>query len=166
VPDWPAPGVQFRDITPVFADGALFARVIAHLHTRYGSIPNLLIAGIDARGFIVGAALAHALGSGFVPLRKQGKLPHQTVSEAYALEYGEATLEVHVDAIAPGQSVVLIDDLIATGGTMCAAVALIRRLGGALHEAAALVDLPDLGGSRRLDADGVTTYTLTSYAGG
>ncbi|WP_227815328.1 adenine phosphoribosyltransferase [Nitrogeniibacter aestuarii] len=165
VPDWPAPGIQFRDITPVFANAALFRRLIEHLAQRYADHRDLIVAGIDARGFIVGAALAHALGSGFVPLRKQGKLPHDTLGEAYALEYDQATLEVHTDAILPGQPVILIDDLIATGGTMLAAVSLIRRLGGQLHEVAAIIDLPDLGGSTRLASAGAPPYTLTAYAG-
>jgi len=165
VPDWPAAGVQFRDITPVFADGVLFDAVIKYLAQRYQTLPNAVIAGVDARGFIIGAALAHALGAGFVPLRKQGKLPHHTVSEAYVLEYGEATLEIHIDAITPGQTVVLVDDLIATGGTMLAAASLIRRLGGHLYEAVAIIDLPDLGGSRRLADAGVNTRSLISFSG-
>ena len=165
VPDWPAPGVRFRDITPVFADGTLFGHVITELAARYAQVPKPVVAGIDARGFIVGAALAHALGAGFVPLRKQGKLPSDTLSEAYVLEYGEAMLEVHLDAIPPGQPVILVDDLIATGGTMLAAVALIRRLGGDLQEAVALIDLPDLGGSTRLAAARVPVHTLTAFPG-
>lgn len=165
VPDWPAPGVQFRDVTPVFADAVVFGEIIDHLAARYRNQQDLLVAGIDARGFILGAALANALGAGFIPLRKQGKLPGQTIGESYELEYGEAVLEAHTDAFPPGRVVLLVDDLIATGGTMLAAVSLIRRLGGVLHEAVALVDLPDLGGSGRLIEARVTPHTLTTYPG-
>jgi len=165
IPDWPAPGVMFRDLTPVFAEARVFGAVIAHLADRYRPVTGLMVAGIDARGFIIGAALAHALGAGFVPLRKAGKLPGDTYREPYVLEYGEAVLEIHVDAMPSGTPVVLIDDLIATGGTLLAATALIHRLGGVLHEVAALVDLPDLGGSRRLIAAGHPPYTLVTYSG-
>ncbi|MCB1961008.1 MAG: adenine phosphoribosyltransferase [Rhodocyclaceae bacterium] len=165
VPDWPQPGVQFRDITPILRDPASFRLVVTLLVARYQPRGIDLVAGIDARGFIFGAALAHELNRGFVPIRKKGKLPFTTISEDYALEYGAASLEIHTDAARPGDRVLLIDDLIATGGTLLAASQLIERLGARVVEAAAIVDLPDLGGSTRLRAAGIDTFTLLSFDG-
>ncbi|MDD2727701.1 adenine phosphoribosyltransferase [Malikia sp.] len=167
VPDWPAPGVQFRDITPLLQDAQLLREVVERLASRYRD-PALRpdrVAGLDARGFIVGAALAYALGLGFVPIRKQGKLPFRTIAETYELEYGSATLELHTDAVAPGERVLLVDDLIATGGTMMAGKRLLERLGAEVVEAAAIVDLPELGGADRLRAAGLPVHCLMSFGG-
>lgn len=167
VPDWPVPGVQFRDITPVLQNPKSFRVVIDLFVHRYMEIdmrPDV-IAGIDARGFIVGSVLAYELSLGFVPIRKKGKLPFTTVSESYELEYGNATVEMHTDAVKPGQRVVLMDDLIATGGTMMAGRKLIEKLGGIVIEGAAIVDLPELGGSALIRKSGLPLYTLVDFAG-
>ena len=147
VPDWPKPGVMFRDITPMLLDPRAFRALIDMFVYRHMRNRLDVVVGIDARGFIFGSALAYALNVGFVPVRKQGKLPYKTVAQAYSLEYGEATVEVHQDAIKPGQRVLLVDDLVATGGTMLAAIKLLQQLGGNVAEAAAVVNLPGLGGS-------------------
>ncbi|WP_269532215.1 adenine phosphoribosyltransferase [Chitinimonas sp. BJYL2] len=165
VPDWPQAGIQFRDITPLLQDADTFQRLIDCFVQRYLAQHIDLVAGIDARGFILGAALAYALRRGFVPIRKKGKLPFQTIAEDYALEYGAATIELHIDAVAPGQRVLLVDDLVATGGTLLAAARLIRRLGGEVVEAAAIVDLPELGGSAAVAGEGITLFTLCQFDG-
>ena len=165
VPDWPAPGVQFRDITPLLANPRVFRVLIDQFVHRYFDVRPTAIAGLDARGFIIGSALAYALNVGFVPIRKKGKLPFTTVEESYALEYGSATVELHTDAVKPGDRVVLIDDLIATGGTMLAGLRLLERLGATVLEGAAIVELPDLQGPARLRAVGLTLFTLASFAG-
>jgi len=167
VPDWPAPGVQFRDITPLLQNPRVFRVLIDAFVHRYMD-PALrpdIVAGLDARGFILGSVVAYELGLGFVPIRKKGKLPFTTVEETYELEYGSATVELHTDAIQPGQRVLLIDDLIATGGTMMAGKRLIERLGGSICEGAAIVDLPELGGSQRLRDEGLQLFTLLSFEG-
>ena len=167
VPDWPAPGVQFRDITPLLQDPRVFRVLIDAFVHRYMS-PDLrpdVVAGLDARGFILGSVVAYELGLGFVPIRKKGKLPFTTVEETYELEYGSATVELHTDAVKPGQRVLLIDDLIATGGTMMAGKKLLERLGASVIEGAAIVDLPELGGSDRIRATGLKLFTLVSFAG-
>ena len=163
IADWPEPGVQFRDITPLLRDGAAFRALIDAFSERYGDAHIDAIAGIDARGFIIGAALAYRLGCGFIPVRKAGKLPFDTMCESYSLEYGEATFEVHTDAAAAGDHVLVIDDLIATGGTILAAAKLMHRLGARIVEAAAVIDLPALGGSGRLQAAGVPGFALLKY---
>ena len=163
VADWPEPGVQFRDITPLLRDGAAFRRLIDAFAERYAGERIDAIAGIDARGFIFGAALAYRLGCGFIPVRKAGKLPFATVSESYALEYGEAVVEVHTDAAEAGEHVLVIDDLIATCGTMLAAARLMRRLGAKIVEAGAVIDLEALGGAERLRAAGVPVHALLRY---
>ena len=165
VPDWPAPGVRFRDITPLLANPKVFRVLIDQFVHRYFDTRPDAIAGLDARGFIIGSVLAYELNLGFVPIRKQGKLPFTTVAETYELEYGSATVEIHTDAVAPGSRVVLIDDLIATGGTMLAGKRLLERLGATVVEAAAIVDLPELGGSARLREAGLPLYTLVDFAG-
>ncbi len=167
VPNWPAPGVQFRDITPLLQEAVVFRRLIAAFVERYraGPLRPDVVAGLDARGFILGAVIAHELGLGFVPIRKKGKLPAATVEETYALEYGSATVELHTDAVQAGQRVLLVDDLIATGGTMLAGKRLLDRLGAQVIEGAAIVDLPELGGSRRLRDAGLNLYTLVDFAG-
>ena len=163
IADWPEPGVQFRDITPLLRDGAAFRALIDVLAERYRDAHLEAIAGIDARGFIIGAALAYKLGCGFIPVRKAGKLPFETVSESYSLEYGKATVEVHTDAAAAGDHVLVVDDLIATGGTIMAAAKLMQRLGARIVEAAVIIDLPALGGSSRLEEAGIPKFALLSY---
>lgn len=165
VPDWPEPGVQFRDITPLLQDPRAFRVLVDAFVLRYMEDRIDVVAGIDARGFILGAVVAHQLNKGFVPVRKKGKLPFSTVSEEYELEYGNATVEIHTDAIKPGDRVLLIDDLIATGGTMMAGARLIQRLGGTIAEAAAIVDLPELGGSKLLKAAGLSIFTVCEFEG-
>ena len=167
VPDWPAPGVQFRDITPLLQDPRLF-RVLIDVFVHRYMTPDLrptVVAGLDARGFIVGSVVAYQLGLGFVPIRKKGKLPFTTVQETYELEYGSATVELHTDAVKPGDRVLLIDDLIATGGTMMAGTRLLEKLGAEVIEGAAIVDLPELGGSQRLKAAGLPLFTIVDFSG-
>jgi adenine phosphoribosyltransferase len=167
VQDWPAPGVQFRDITPLLQDAKVFRVLIDAFVHRYMD-PALrpdVVAGLDARGFILGAVIAYELGVGFVPIRKKGKLPFTTVEETYELEYGSATVELHTDAVKPGHQVLLIDDLIATGGTMMAGKKLLEKLGATVMEGAAIVDLPELGGSAKLRQEGLALFTLVDFAG-
>ena len=167
VPDWPAPGVQFRDITPLLQDPKVFRVLIDAFVHRYmdKALRPDVVAGLDARGFILGAVVAYELNVGFVPIRKKGKLPFTTVEETYELEYGSATVELHTDAVKPGDRVLLIDDLIATGGTMMAGRKLLEKLGATVTEGAAIVDLPELGGSDRLRESGLPLYTLVDFAG-
>jgi adenine phosphoribosyltransferase len=165
VPDFPEPGVMFRDITPLLQD-AKTMRVLtdAFVH-RYMEADIKMVAGIDARGFIIGAVVAHELNAGFVPIRKKGKLPFKTIEESYTLEYGQATIQIHADACKNGERVLLIDDLIATGGTMLAAAKLLTRLGATIVDCTAIVDLPDLGGSARLRDAGYSVNSLISFDG-
>jgi adenine phosphoribosyltransferase len=165
VPDWPAPGVQFRDITPLLADPKMFRLLIEQFTQRYAPMRPDVVAGIDARGFILGAVIAYELGVGFVPIRKKGKLPFTTVQESYELEYGSATVEIHTDAVKAGDAVVLVDDLIATGGTMLAGKRLLEQLGARVLEGAAIVDLPELGGGKLLRDAGLPLFTLVDFAG-
>jgi adenine phosphoribosyltransferase len=165
VPDWPAPGVQFRDITPLLSDPKVFRVLIDQFVHRYFGMGATAIAGLDARGFIIGSVVAYELNIGFIPIRKKGKLPYQTVAEEYELEYGSATVEIHADAAKAGDRIVLIDDLIATGGTMMAGKKLLERLGATVIEGAAIVDLPELGGSDKLRAAGLPLFTLVDFAG-
>jgi len=165
VPDWPGPGVQFRDITPLLSSPKAFRVLIDQFVHRYFDARPTAIAGLDARGFIIGSVLAYELNIGFVPIRKKGKLPFTTVQESYELEYGSATVEIHTDAVGPQDRVVLIDDLIATGGTMLAGLRLLQRLGAEVIEGAAIVDLPELGGSERIRAAGLPLHTLVSFEG-
>ena len=167
VSDWPAPGVQFRDITPLLQDPKVFRVLTDAFVQRYIDLalrPDV-VAGLDARGFILGAVIAHELNVGFIPIRKKGKLPFTTVEETYELEYGSATVELHTDAVKPGQRVLLIDDLIATGGTMMAGKKLLEKLGATVVEGAAIVDLPELGGSKHLKDSGLPLFTLVDFAG-
>ena len=164
VPDWPRPGVTFRDITPVLQNPRSFRVLIDLFVYRYIGQRLDLVAGVDARGFILGSVLAYELNLGFVPVRKKGKLPSRTVAEEYTLEYGNATVEMHTDAVRPGQRVLLIDDLIATGGTMLAAAKLLQRLGANVVEAAAIIELPELGGSQAVKATGLPLYTVCSFS--
>ena len=167
VPDWPAPGVQFRDITPLLQDAKVFRILIDAFVHRYmdSTMRPDVVAGLDARGFILGAVVAYELNVGFVPIRKKGKLPFTTVAETYELEYGSATVELHTDAVKPGDRVLLIDDLIATGGTMMAGMKLLEKLGAQVIEGAAIVDLPELGGSDKLRAAGLALFTLLDFDG-
>lgn len=165
VPDWPAAGVQFRDITPLLSNPKVFRVLIDMFVHRYFDAKPSAIAGLDARGFIIGSVLAYELNVGFIPIRKKGKLPFTTVEETYELEYGSATVEIHTDAVQPGDRVVLIDDLIATGGTMLAGAKLLQRLGAVVVEGAAIVDLPELGGSKRLLESGLPLFTLLEFEG-
>jgi adenine phosphoribosyltransferase len=165
VPDWPAPGVQFRDITPLLSNPRAFRVLIDQFVHRYFDARPDAIAGLDARGFIIGSVLAYELNIGFVPIRKKGKLPFTTVQETYALEYGSATVEMHTDAVKAGDRVLLIDDLIATGGTMMAGKRLLERLGAEVIEGAAIVDLPELGGSKRLRDGGLKVFSLIDFEG-
>jgi adenine phosphoribosyltransferase len=165
VPDFPSPGVMFRDITPLLADAdalhlACDAFIDRHRHDAIDKV-----GAVDARGFIFGGIVAHALHAGFVPVRKAGKLPSRRRSETYALEYGSGTLEIHEDAVVAGQRVLLVDDLIATGGTLLAAARLVQQLGATVVSCAAVIDLPDLGGSQRLRAAGFDVFTLIEFSG-
>ena len=167
VPDWPEKGVQFRDITPLLQNPRVFRVLIdafVHRYMESGMRPDV-VAGLDARGFILGSVVAYELGLGFVPIRKKGKLPFTTVEETYELEYGSATVELHTDAVQSGQRVLLIDDLIATGGTMMAGKKLLEKLGATVMEGAAIVDLPELNGSAKLKAAGLPLFTLVDYSG-
>lgn len=165
VPNWPQPGVQFRDITPLLQDPRAFRLLVDVFVLRYMERKIDLVAGIDARGFILGSVVAHQLNVGFVPVRKKGKLPYTTIAEDYELEYGNATVEMHTDAARRGDRVLIIDDLVATGGTMMAAFKLLKRLGADIVEAAAIVDLPELGGSRLLREAGVPLFTVCDFSG-
>lgn len=163
VPDWPVPGVQFRDITPLLQKPDVFRSIIDAFVRRYSQEPLRpdVVAGLDARGFILGAVVAYELGVGFVPVRKKGKLPYQTIEQDYALEYGHATVAIHSDAIKPGSRVLLIDDLLATGGTAAAAVALVRKLGGEILEVGFLIELKFLNGREKLP--GLPIRSLVVY---
>jgi adenine phosphoribosyltransferase len=165
VKDFPKKGIMFRDVTSLIADPLGLRLCINDFEKRYKDMDFDLVVGIDSRGFIFGAALAYLLEKGFIPVRKVGKLPAETVSETYDLEYGTDTLEIHKDAITKGQKVLIIDDLIATGGTAVAAIKLIKKLGGEIVEFAAVVDLPDIGGSKKIEATGVSVYTQTEFEG-
>lgn len=165
VPDWPKPGIQFRDITPLLQNPATLRMTVECLVGRYRGMNLRYIVGIDARGFILGAIVAYELNLGFIPVRKAGKLPFTTHAEEYALEYGTGAVEIHTDACGAGDRVVIIDDLIATGGTMLAARNLIEKLGAEVVEGAAIVDLPGLGGSAKLRAAGLPTHTLCAFDG-
>ncbi|WP_333585368.1 adenine phosphoribosyltransferase [Phenylobacterium sp.] len=165
IPDYPKPGIQFRDITTLLADARAFRRAVDELVQPFAGLKIDKVAGVEARGFILGGAVAHQLSAGFVPLRKKGKLPHRTRSVAYALEYGSDALEVHLDAVRPGERVMLVDDLIATGGTALAALDLLRQGRAEVAAAVFVVDLPDLGGAQRLRDAGVPVSTLVAFQG-
>lgn len=165
IPDFPQPGIQFRDVTTLFGDPRGFRLAVDQLIALAGGTRVDAVAGIDARGFILGGAMAYQMGVGFVPVRKAGKLPAATLRERYALEYGEAELEIHKDAIEAGQAVLVVDDLIATGGTAEAAVKLIERLGGDVTGCAFAIDLPDLSGRARLERMGLTVHALCHFDG-
>jgi adenine phosphoribosyltransferase len=161
IPDFPQPGILFRDITPVLADADLFRQVIDLLAEKTINFGAEKVVGIDARGFLFGAAVAYKLGLGFVPIRKKGKLPFKTIRYSYALEYGKADMEVHVDAVRPGEKIVLIDDLLATGGTAAAAAHLVQELGAKVAAALFFIELADLDGRKHLGD--VRVETLLSF---
>lgn len=165
IPDYPRPGIEFRDITTLLGDAGAFRRAVDELVQPWAGSKIDRVAGIEARGFILGGAMAHQLSAGFVPIRKRGKLPHSTVRVAYSLEYGLDEMEMHTDAIRAGERIILVDDLIATGGTAEAAVKLLRSLGAELLGACFIIDLPDLGGARKLAALGVPVRTLVDFGG-
>ena len=165
IENWPQKGILFHDITPVLQSAEYFRLLVDLLVYRYMGQKVDVVAGLDARGFIIGAALADQLNVGFVPIRKKGKLPFDTVSQSYALEYGEATVEIHTDAIKPGARVLLVDDLVATGGTMLAGVELIRKLGGEVIEAAAILEFTDLDGGKKIRESGAPLFTLCQNKG-
>ncbi|PKL46294.1 MAG: adenine phosphoribosyltransferase [Planctomycetes bacterium HGW-Planctomycetes-1] len=151
IPDWPKKGILFRDITPLLADAAAFAEAVKTISDKFRNAKIDYVAAVEARGFIFGSAVAVNLGAGFVPIRKKGKLPHKTESVTYDLEYGTDTLEVHSDAVKKGSKVLMVDDLLATGGTMAAACKLIEKIGGKVEAIAFLIELKDLGGRKKIE---------------
>lgn len=165
VPNYPKQGVMFRDITTLLKDAVGFHLTINELAKRYSGMKIDRVAGIEARGFILGAALAYELGLGFVPFRKKGKLPAETVGHDYELEYGSDRIEMHVDAVLPGDQILLVDDLIATGGTAEAACGLIQSMGGKVVECCFVIDLPNLGGRERLEKIGQNVFSLCEFEG-
>ncbi len=165
VPNWPKPGIMFRDITTLVKDSQGFKKVLDLLYGRYKNLAIDKIAGIESRGFIFGSALADRLGIGFVPVRKKGKLPAATLAEEYDLEYGKDKIEMHVDAIEKNERILLVDDLIATGGTALAACKLLKKAGGEIVECAFVIDLPDLLGCKKLEGEGIKTFSLIKFEG-
>ena len=165
IPDYPKPGILFRDITTLLGNARAFRRAIDELVHPFSGSKIDKIAGIEARGFILGGAIAHQLSAGFIPIRKKGKLPHDTVRVAYSLEYGIDEMEMHRDAVNPGDKVMLVDDLIATGGTAEGATKLLKQMGADIVSACFVIDLPDLGGRKKIEALGVPVRTLISFEG-
>jgi adenine phosphoribosyltransferase len=165
IPDYPKPGIVFRDITTLVGDARAFRRAVDEMVQPWAGMKIDKVAGIEARGFILGGAVAHQVSAGFVPIRKKGKLPHKSVRIAYSLEYGLDEMEMHEDAVAKGERVILVDDLIATGGTAEAAVKLLRQIGANILAACFIVDLPDLGGAAKLRKMDVPVRTLVSFEG-
>ena len=165
IADFPHEGIMFRDVTTLFADARGFRMAIDQLLHPYAGAPIDKVIGLEARGFILGGAVAHQLSTGFVPIRKKGKLPGPVISAAYALEYGEAVMEIHDDALHKGERVLIVDDLLATGGTAAAGIALCRRLGAEVIGCAFVIDLPDLGGRKVLEAQGIGVHALCCFDG-
>ncbi|MGR6872339.1 adenine phosphoribosyltransferase [Pseudomonas sp. HK3] len=165
VENWPEQGVMFRDIMPLLQNKQVFRKLIDSFVHRYQGMQLDAVAAIDARGFILGAPLAYELGLSLVPVRKKGKLPFDTVCQRYDLEYGSAEIELHTDAFKPGDNVLVMDDLIATGGTMLAACELVKKLGANVVEVAAIIDLPDLKGSEKIKAAGFNVYSICEFDG-
>jgi adenine phosphoribosyltransferase len=165
IPDHPKPGILFRDITTLLGDARAFRRAVDELVHPWAGTKIDKVAGIEARGFILGGAIAHQLSAGFVPIRKKGKLPHAKVSIGYSLEYGIDEMEMHADAVTPGERVVLVDDLVATGGTAEAAVKLLKQLGAEVVVACFVINLPDLGGAKKIEALRVPVRTLIAFGG-
>lgn len=165
IPHWPKQGVMFRDITTLLKDAKAFNYVIGKFCERYKHKPVDLVAGIESRGFIFGGAVAHHLHKGFIPIRKAGKLPSKTEREEYELEYGSAIVEIHKDAVDKGNNILLVDDLIATAGTMVASIKLIEKLGGKVVECAVIIELPDLHGRERVEKKGHKLFSLVQFEG-
>ena len=165
IPDYPKPGIMFRDITTLLGNPRAFRRAIDELVQPWAGSKIDKVAGMEARGFIIGGAVAHQLSAGFIPIRKKGKLPHKSVRIAYSLEYGIDEMEMHEDAVTKGERVIMVDDLIATGGTAEGAVKLLRQMGADVVAACFMVDLPDLGGAQKLRDMGVTVRTLMTFEG-
>ncbi|MBI2649898.1 adenine phosphoribosyltransferase [Candidatus Woesearchaeota archaeon] len=165
IPHWPKHGVMFRDITTLLKDEKAFNYVIDKFYERYKNVPIDLVAGIESRGFIIGGALASKLRKGFIPIRKEGKLPHKTEKESYELEYGRATVEMHIDAIPKGAKVLLVDDLIATGGSLAAAINLIKKLSGEVVECAVIIELPDLRGREKIEGKEHKLFSMVEFEG-
>lgn len=165
IPDYPKPGIMFRDVTTLWNNARGFRTAIDRLVQPYAGIRIDKVAGIEARGFVLGGAVAHQLSTAFVPVRKKGKLPYETISEDYELEYGSDTIEIHRDAIEEGDNVLLVDDLLATGGTAAGAVNLIRKTGGTVVGCCFIIDLPDLGGMAKLKDMGLSVMTLCEFEG-
>ncbi len=165
IPDFPHEGIMFRDVSTLFADARGFRMAIDQMLHPYAGMRIDKVVGLEARGFIMGGAIAHQLSVGFVPIRKKGKLPGKTLSQDYILEYGQATMEIHDDAVEPGEKVLLVDDLLATGGTAEAGIKLLERLGAQIISASFIIDLPELGGRKRLEAMGMDVQTLCAFEG-
>jgi adenine phosphoribosyltransferase len=165
IPDYPKKGIMFRDITTLLGNARAFRRAIDELVQPWAGTKIDKVAGMEARGFILGGAVAHQLSTGFIPIRKKGKLPHKTVTIGYSLEYGLDEMEMHADAVAPGEKVILVDDLIATGGTAEGAVKLLRKIGAEVVAACFVIDLPELGGVKKLEALQVPVRTLIAFEG-
>jgi adenine phosphoribosyltransferase len=165
IPDYPRPGVQFRDITTLLGNAHALQTTVTELTAPWRDAGITHVAGIEARGFILGGAMACALGAGFVPLRKKGKLPHTTIRQQYSLEYGVDELEMHADGVRPGERVLLVDDLIATGGSAAAGIRLLQSLDAVIVGAAFVIDLPELGGTARLEQAGIRTVSLVCFGG-
>lgn len=165
IQDYPKPGILFRDVTSLMEDPAAYRATIQLLVEKYRSMGFTKIVGTEARGFLFGAPLALELGVGFVPVRKPGKLPRETVAQSYELEYGTDTLEIHTDAIVEGDKVLVVDDLLATGGTIEATTKLIRQLGGVVEHAAFVINLPEIGGDKRLHGLGLNVYSICEFEG-
>jgi adenine phosphoribosyltransferase len=165
IPDFPHEGIMFRDVTTLFSDARGFRMAIDQLLHPYAGTPIDKVVGLEARGFILGGAIAHQLSVGFVPIRKKGKLPGKTIEQAYQLEYGEAVMELHDDALQPGDKVLLVDDLLATGGTAEAGIRLVERLGAQVMGCAFIIDLPALGGATRLEKLGMQVHSLCAFEG-
>jgi adenine phosphoribosyltransferase len=165
IPDYPKKGIMFRDVTTLLGNARAFRRAVDEMVQPYAGVRIDRVAGIEARGFILGGAVAHQLSVGFVPVRKKGKLPHKVIGEDYALEYGTDRVEIHADAVTPGEHVIVIDDLIATGGTAFAAIKLLERAGAKVIGCSFVIDLPDLGGADKIRALGKDVQTLVSFEG-
>jgi len=165
IPNWPKKGVMFRDVTTLLKDAKAFGYVVDKFCVRYENTDIDFVAGIESRGFILGGAIAHKLQKGFIPIRKEGKLPHKTEKESYKLEYGRAAVEIHIDAIPKGAKVLLVDDLMATSGTLGAAINLIEKLGGHVVECAVIIELPDLHGREKVEAKGCKLYSMVKFEG-
>lgn len=165
IPDYPKPGILFRDVTTLFGDAQGLKAAVTQMAEPFRALPVDAVAGIEARGFILGGAIADRLGCGFIPIRKKGKLPWKTIGQEYSLEYGVDVIEIHEDALAPGQRILIVDDLIATGGTAEAAVKLVRRSGGVIVGATFIIDLCDLGGLALLKSHGINCHALVAFDG-